>query len=163
VKFKILSMFILVLFLAACSTTRGPSAANQMQIRVAQLERKLDRRDREIGELRDELAQLKSQEYESDAYDDSQEVEEFDFSSYQGEKVSKTQPKTKDDRIIRVAASAKEIQKALKNAGYYEGAIDGKFGRRSKVAVTEFQKDHDLVTDGIIGKKTWIELKSYLD
>jgi len=51
---------------------------------------------------------------------------------------------------------------ALKNSGYYEGKIDGNLGSGSQQAIKIFQKDHDLESDGIIGKKTWGELKNYL-
>ena len=73
-------------------------------------------------------------------------------------------PKSKvDSRIIRVSASTKEVQSALKNAGYYNSSIDGKIGGGTKRAIVEFQKDHELAADGIIGKKTWTELKNYLE
>ncbi|NLE64920.1 MAG: peptidoglycan-binding protein [Elusimicrobia bacterium] len=67
------------------------------------------------------------------------------------------------DGIIRVAVEVKTVQKALKNAGFYEGAIDGKIGPRTKNAIAAFQKQHGLTADGIVGKKTWSEMKTYLD
>lgn len=45
-------------------------------------------------------------------------------------------------------------QKALKLLGYSPGPIDGKFGPKTEVAVMTFQLDHDLIPDGIWGKKT---------
>jgi murein L,D-transpeptidase YcbB/YkuD len=62
----------------------------------------------------------------------------------------------------RVSMSSKEIQTALKNAGYYYGAIDGKIGRMSRQAVKEFQEDHGLKVDGIVGPKTMEKLLPYL-
>ncbi len=58
--------------------------------------------------------------------------------------------------------SDKEIQTALKNAGYYTGAIDGKIGPRSKQAIEEFQKANGLTVDGKVGPKTWAVLGKYL-
>lgn len=58
--------------------------------------------------------------------------------------------------------AAEEIQTALKNAGYYAGAIDGKLGPRSKKAIENFQKDNGLVVDGKVGPKTWAKLQPYL-
>ncbi|MFA5310714.1 MAG: peptidoglycan-binding domain-containing protein [Candidatus Omnitrophota bacterium] len=55
-----------------------------------------------------------------------------------------------------------DIQTALKNAGFYTGAIDGKIGPNSKKAITEFQKSNDLVVDGKVGPKTWAVLSRYL-
>jgi peptidoglycan hydrolase-like protein with peptidoglycan-binding domain len=56
----------------------------------------------------------------------------------------------------------KEIQTALKNAGYYPGAIDGKVGPKTKQAVEEFQKANGLQVDGKVGPKTWGMLAKFL-
>ena len=56
----------------------------------------------------------------------------------------------------------KEIQRALKNAGFYAGSIDGKLGPRTKKAIEEFQKSKGLKADGKVGPKTWGELEKYL-
>lgn len=47
-----------------------------------------------------------------------------------------------------------EIQKKLKNWGYYTGEIDGIYGSKTQNAVEKFQKKNGLVSDGIAGKKT---------
>ena len=39
--------------------------------------------------------------------------------------------------------------------GYACGNADGIFGAKTEAAVKKWQKDHGLVADGIIGKKTW--------
>ncbi len=57
---------------------------------------------------------------------------------------------------------ALDIQTALKNAGYYTGALDGKIGPMTKNAVKEFQKANNLAVDGRVGPKTWEVLKAYL-
>ena len=56
----------------------------------------------------------------------------------------------------------KEIQLALKNAGYYTGAIDGKIGSKSSQAIEAFQRANGLVVDGKVGPKTWAVLSKYL-
>jgi len=56
----------------------------------------------------------------------------------------------------------KDIQTALKNAGFYAGAIDGKVGPKTKKAIEDFQKTHGLKVDGKVGPKTWAELEKYL-
>ncbi|MBP7216722.1 MAG: peptidoglycan-binding protein [Candidatus Omnitrophica bacterium] len=58
--------------------------------------------------------------------------------------------------------SIKEIQGALKNAGYYSGAIDGKAGPMTKKAIEEFQKANSLQPDGKVGPKTWAALGRYV-
>ena len=60
-------------------------------------------------------------------------------------------------------ADDKQIQTALKNAGYYNGTIDGKLGKKTRRAVREFQKANKLSPDGKVGKKTWDVLKVYLE
>jgi peptidoglycan hydrolase-like protein with peptidoglycan-binding domain len=59
--------------------------------------------------------------------------------------------------------SVNEIQTALKNAGFYTGAIDGKIGPKTKKGITEFQKSQSLVVDGKVGPKTWEVLSKYLN
>lgn len=46
------------------------------------------------------------------------------------------------------------IQSALKEKGYYNGNVDGIYGTATQKAVTQFQKDNGLKTDGIAGKQT---------
>ena len=57
--------------------------------------------------------------------------------------------------------SVREIQTALKNAGYYTAEIDGKKGPLTKKATEEFQKANGLQADGKIGPKTWAILGKY--
>ena len=59
--------------------------------------------------------------------------------------------------------TTQEIQTALKNAGYYTGAIDGKIGPLSKKAIEEFQKANGLGVDGKVGLRTWAVLSKYLN
>ncbi len=57
----------------------------------------------------------------------------------------------------------KEIQQALKNAGVYDGKVDGKVGPRTKKAIEAFQTQNGLKADGKVGKKTWKLLIPYLN
>ena len=58
---------------------------------------------------------------------------------------------------------AVQIQKALKNAGYYQGKLDGKIGSKTRQAIQAFQRDHDLDADGVVGKGTWARLQAYVN
>ncbi|MDE1920568.1 MAG: peptidoglycan-binding protein [Candidatus Omnitrophica bacterium] len=60
-------------------------------------------------------------------------------------------------------SNSKQIQQALKNAGFYSGAIDGKIGPMTKRAVEAFQKKNGLKADGKVGPKTWQVLSGYLN
>lgn len=46
------------------------------------------------------------------------------------------------------------LQRKLKEIGFYEGEIDGIFGKMTKEAVCLLQGDNDLKADGICGEKT---------
>ena len=59
--------------------------------------------------------------------------------------------------------AAEEIQQALKNAGLYEGEVDGKIGPKSKKAIEEFQAKNNLTVDGKVGRRTWEKMKEYLN
>lgn len=61
-----------------------------------------------------------------------------------------------------VTTKNKQIQTALKNAGYDPGAIDGKLGPRSKKAIKDFQAANGLKADGKVGAKTWAKLSAYV-
>ena len=40
----------------------------------------------------------------------------------------------------------------------YDIVVDGVFGQKTKQAVIQFQKEHGLAADGVIGPKTWAKL-----
>ncbi|MBU2541602.1 MAG: peptidoglycan-binding protein [Candidatus Omnitrophica bacterium] len=58
--------------------------------------------------------------------------------------------------------NVEEIQKALKSAGFDVDKIDGKLGPKTKAAIRAFQKTHDLLVDGKVGRNTWKLLRKYL-
>lgn len=64
---------------------------------------------------------------------------------------------------VKQRMDVKQIQTALKNAGYFQGVVDGKMGKKTRLAVKEFQKANNLQPDGRVGKNTWMVLKEYLE
>ena len=56
----------------------------------------------------------------------------------------------------------KYLQQALAEAGYAVGTnfVDGHFGENTLSAVRAFQHDHNLVSDGKVGKETWPAIKA---
>ncbi|MHB8148917.1 MAG: peptidoglycan-binding domain-containing protein [Desulfobulbia bacterium] len=50
------------------------------------------------------------------------------------------------------------IQKALKDAGFYQGEPDGVFGSQTEIALKNFQTASGLGADGIVGPATWGKL-----
>jgi len=145
--------------LLGCATTQKPTTTGQLQIRVTQIESQLDDQSEDITELQLVVKKLSqdSQATFASGTPPSKTKKAVKSSSTWTSKIAQ------DQRILRVPVTPQEVQMGLKNAGYYTGAIDGKLGSGSKRAIKEFQTDHDLESDGIVGKKTWAELKNYLD
>ena len=148
---------LMAISLGGCTTTQQPSEMSKLQITVSQLEKKVEERDQEINDLKDQIQDLSGQVENAGT---SSGVEATTKPS--SVSINTSSSKLDDNRIIRVSASAEQIQKALKEAGYYDGPIDGKIGAKTQKAIASFQKDHGLQSDGIIGRKTWVELKKYL-
>lgn len=60
-------------------------------------------------------------------------------------------------RSYRMGASGegvREIQRRLKDWGYYKGAVDGNYGVLTQDAVIAFQRKHRILVDGIVGAQT---------
>lgn len=63
---------------------------------------------------------------------------------------------------VEGSARVREIQQALKAAGFDPGPVDGRMGPRTQVAVRDFQRANNLTPDGKVGPRTWAKLESYL-
>lgn len=48
----------------------------------------------------------------------------------------------------------KKVQESLNNLGYNCGTSDGYFGKKTDIAVRNFQSDRGLTVDGVVGKHT---------
>lgn len=59
--------------------------------------------------------------------------------------------------------NVKQIQTALRNAGYNPGKIDGRTGGQTREAIKSFQRANNITVDGKVGKKTWELLRVYLE
>jgi len=161
VLYRSLLIILLATSLIGCSTTsQAPKASSNLQIKVAQLERKLHERDQKINELVFQISELTEEVEGLEAYQMAEPIEPPKRSSPTVKKISTSS----DPRgIIRVKATPKQVQVILRNAGYYEDAIDGKIGSKTKKAIKQFQADHDLKSDGIIGARTWKEMQHYIE
>ncbi len=57
--------------------------------------------------------------------------------------------------------NAKDIQFAIRNAGFNPGSIDGKFGVQTRDAIAAFQIEKKLEVTHSINPETWSELKKH--
>lgn len=134
---RLLVGIFLILFLTGCVTTRKEQdiQAQQLQSRINYLQEELENKNQEISNLENELKRAQS---------------------------SSLMQKTESKSTHALRLSAREIQTALKNAGFYKGTIDGKMGPRTREAIKEFQKSNGLKADGIVGRRTAEKLNNYL-
>ena len=160
VRFIFMGLFVVLL--AGCATTQqGPSPMSQLQNQVVDLEKRMEEQEKNVVDLKYEVKEVSDKQ-------DAKQVVDVETSALnptpEPVKATAVQPPEGEAAgLIKVAASPEDVQKALKNAGVYTGKIDGKVGSRTKSAVMEFQRQHNLRADGVIGQKTWAALKTYLE
>jgi len=161
VLIRLLSVFILAITFSGCATTQMKAQNDQVQSRLTDLEKSLQAKDAEIVDLQYQVKDLSSKIEASKPAESDQPTQVSSNPTDQGEP-AKTPEAGDNSQIIRVKVSPEKIQRALKSAGVYTGLVDGKIGAGTKEAIIEFQKSHGLKADGVLGKKTWEELKVYL-
>ncbi len=149
-----LLLVVLLAGLAGCASTQTQNSVAQMQMRMGELEKQVEMKDEEVKNLQEQVRELS---YNVDRLN-SQTRKEYGSSRSS----STTKVSGKDEDVLHVDVSGEKVQTALANAGYYKGAVDGKLGAKTRDAIGQFQKDHGLKADGVIGKRTWAELKTYL-
>ncbi len=128
---------------------------------MTDLEKNLQAKDAEIVDLQYQVKDLSSKVDGSKPAEADQASAGSTESADQGESM-KTLESSSKAQIIRVKISIEQIQRALKSAGVYTGSVDGRLGSGTRAAIVDFQKSHGLKADGVLGHKTWDELKVYL-
>ncbi|MDD5255330.1 MAG: peptidoglycan-binding domain-containing protein [Candidatus Omnitrophica bacterium] len=127
---------VCVFLLSGCATTSRKNLETQgLRNQISVLESQLQAKDSEIAELRLALTDAQSPK---------------DSAALKAAGETKSRPKVKD------------IQLALRNAGYNPGPVDGKMGAKTREAIRAFQRENGLSADGKVGKKTWDLLRAYL-
>ena len=132
-----------VLTLGGCATTNrnGQLSAQELHGRVLHLENLSEQRDQELAQLREEL--------------ESERQARMVLEQRLGGGSTAARPGTGSLTI-------REVQLALKRAGFDPGTIDGKMGRRTREALRAFQQAQGLSPDGRIGPQTLVKLKAYM-
>ncbi len=133
---------IFMFLLAGCATARKEKNLQTQGLRnqISVLEAQLQAKDEEILNLRDALSKATEKK----------------------ETLVKSTVKKRVIAEVKSRPNGKQIQIALRNAGFNPGRIDGKMGRQTREAVRAFQRENNLGVDGKAGKQTWALLKEYL-
>ena len=149
-----LTMLVLMVGLIAFSGCASRKTGKKVDTIQAQVNAMTDELVRLDQSLQDTRAAIQSQEGKSGVFESGASVS----SSGEGAAVGGMYRTPSGFEIPSV-----NIQKALKKAGYYNGAVDGKVGPGTRDAISSFQKDNGLTADGVCGRGTWAKLKSYLE
>ncbi|MDI6759100.1 MAG: peptidoglycan-binding domain-containing protein [Candidatus Omnitrophota bacterium] len=64
---------------------------------------------------------------------------------------------------VKSRPNIKQVQIALRNAGFDPGCLDAKMGKKTRSAIKAFQAANNLTRDGKVGKRTWLLLRNYLE
>ena len=133
------SVLVLTLVVSGCATTRArKSDSSDLQTQVTQLQNDVQAKDQQIQDLQ---YQIESQQ----------------------QPISSTSNISGGSRagVIRVpGVSIKALQRALTQAGFDPGTVDGQMGKKTKSAIRAFQRKNNLKVDGIVGEQTWSLLKA---
>ena len=154
---KRLGFVVLALIILSTFTVSGcGSAQKKLSEDVKGIKTKVD-----TLETRVEGVETKQSEVERLAMEQAQRVEELKAERAARASSGKTNVGIKEKRSRKDKERIKEIQTCLKNAGFYNGKINGVKGKATKKAIKEFQKANGLRADGVVGKKTWEALSKY--
>ncbi|MBN2452849.1 MAG: peptidoglycan-binding protein [Candidatus Omnitrophica bacterium] len=149
---RALACFVIVL-LAAFLVCGCGTAQKKMQTEVTGIKSRV-----ETLESRVETVESKQAEVERTTAEQAMAIDDI-------KSVAQPQPGTNISVKPRAGAYAgkmKDIQRALKTAGYYDGKIDGIKGKGTKKAIKDFQRANGLQIDGVVGSRTWELLSRYL-
>ena len=147
-KHKIL--YVLVVCFVIVGVCGCASVPKKTQEEIKTIKSKVD-----TLETRVEGVETKTAEVERATSEQAQTIEEL---KGKGTEIS---TRTGKPGSTKGSERIKDIQTCLKNAGFYNGEIDGVKGKQTKKAIKEFQAANGLVADGVVGKKTWELLSKY--
>jgi peptidoglycan hydrolase-like protein with peptidoglycan-binding domain len=137
--------FVFAVSLSGCATARKQKDLEIQGLRnqISVLESQIRSKDEEISNLKESLAKAPSEKETSQV-------------------LTKQTGRKKVIGEVKSRPNAKQIQIALKNAGFDPGSIDGRIGKQTRDAIKAFQKAHNLPVTGKVGKQTWNLLREYL-
>jgi len=148
-RLTMLALMIGLIALSGCASRKTGKKVDTMQAQMNAMTDELVRLDQSLQDTR---AALQMQESKGTA------SESATFAASEGAMIGGMYRTPSGFELPSI-----NIQKALKKAGYYSGALDGKVGPGTRDAIASFQKDNGLTADGVCGRATWAKLKSYLE
>jgi len=114
-------------------------------------------KDLEIQGLRNQVSVLEAQTQSKD-----QEINNLKEALTKVDEQAKVATVSPGKEKAKGSLGLKDIQTALKNAGFYQGDIDGRMGKQTREAIKAFQKANNLKVNGKANKKTRALLSDYL-
>ena len=138
--YAVIGLMMGSLWMTGCATPSGNHAqeTEALKNQVASLEMQVSDLNQRIEEMSPDSSSSK------------------DFSGRPGRALSKT-------RAVSNTLSTRQVQTALKTAGFYDGPVDGQWGRKTKKLVKAFQRAKGLTPDGRVGSQTAAALAKYLN
>jgi outer membrane murein-binding lipoprotein Lpp len=153
-------VFLSVIFLSGCVTTsKYKTDMDRLQSRIDELQLSIKQQEGDKVALKETQQQLEEALKKQAGVNESVR-KDLDAAKKKLGSLNKRKSEEKGELKMPVA---KEIQAALKNAGFYAGEIDGVIGPGTKEAVRKFQEANQLTPDGVVGSKTWALLAKYLE
>lgn len=156
-RFALVLVMISLIALSGCASKKTSKKVDTLQAQMGVMTDELVRLDQSLQDTR---AALQAEEARKSQLEGELGIAESRIGSLQEEEsVIKSIYRTPSGFEL----PSVNIQKALKKAGYYQGALDGKIGPATRDAIRAFQTDNGLQADGVCGSQTWSKLKSYLE
>ena len=114
-------------------------------------------------EARVEGVESKQIDVERMTAEQAQALEEMRNQQAMADAMAKSNISVKDRTggATKVSTKVVDIQRCLKNAGFYAGKLDVVKGKQTMQAIRDFQQAHGLKADGIVGPQTWAMLRKY--
>jgi len=143
--------YLAVVLLALCLVSGCSSVPKQFKAEVSDIKSRVD-----TLETRVEGVETKAADVERMSSEQARAIEDMKS------KPAATNVSIKHRSGSRSKESVRDTQTCLKNAGFYNGKIDGVKGRQTRKAIKDFQEANGLKADGVVGPKTWDALSKYM-
>ncbi len=169
---RIIAAGFCLLTLSGCATTSAPNELDDLRRQMNVMEGRVQEKDRQIEQLQENINKVKADSREIGELQSQLEARNKELTSLQEALDRESKEKALLAERIDVLMGqykrpestnyTRQIQLALKNAGFDPGAIDGVMGSRTRKAIRYFQKANNLPITGKIDKNTWARLRKYL-